>query len=330
MICPTSPQGSSSSAIISYSGSDGFEEATTRSSSFHSPGISVVVVPSTPAGAAQTSLEIKYATSDLWWAIQGAGHDFGIITSIERLYETLKKIMNDGSPPLDVKIYGFFLIDPSISTWDPVTMLWVLQEGSTSVDSAHTGALHALGPATVDRGNGNYLDLARWTGMSNADPPCQNSGFDKTRFPIDIRSYNVQAMRKVYDHFASATRQTPGLNASLFLIEDYTLQRMKTVRSESTAYPFRTDNLLVAPVMRWQHSGGPELTQQAVDLGTELRSIIHEATGEPELHTYVNYAFGDETQKNWYGYEQWRQNRLRGLKQKYDPQHRFSFYVPIA
>jgi hypothetical protein len=34
--------------------------------------------------------------------------------------------------------------------------------------------------------------------------------------------------------------------------------------------------------------------------------------------------------KNWYGSEQWRQVKLRELKDKYDPNRKFSFYAPIA
>ena len=52
--------------------------------------------------------------------------------------------------------------------------------------------------------------------------------------------------------------------------------------------------------------------------------------GRDEFHAYVNYAFGTETNEEMYGYEQWRQDRLLALKDKYDPQRRFSFYAPIA
>ncbi|KAI0179621.1 FAD binding domain protein [Hypoxylon sp. FL1284] len=458
----------SSNAAIYYPGSEGFEKATMRFSSFHSPGVNVVVVPSVAADVAETviyanekdmpfvaitgghgaittmgrlengiqiwmdmlssveiaedgatakigggalsktvieslwsagkqtvtgccectsllgpglggghgwlqgryglisdqfqSVEIVLAdgslrtvdeSSDLWWAIQGAGHNFGIVTSVtmkvydikhrdwayemfvftgdqvEGLYGSFNGILNGGSPPVDIITYGLLLNEPSISTTGPVTMVWVFQEGSTSVDSAYTKALHALGPTAVDAGNGNYLDLARWGGMSIADMPCQKSDFASTRFPVDVQSYDVQAMRKVYDRFASATKETPALNGSFLMAEGYSLRGVKAVPSDSTAFAFRDANFLIAPVIRWPPSG-PEVAQKGVDLGKELRQIVHEATGEPELHTYVNYAFGDETPQNCYGYEQWRQDRLRDLKQKYDPQNKFRFYAPIA
>lgn len=48
-----------------------------------------------------------------------------------------------------------------------------------------------------------------------------------------------------------------------------------------------------------------------------------------ELHTYVNYAWGDESLQARYGYEPWRLQKLRELKTKYDPCGKFDFFNPI-
>ncbi|KAI1373506.1 putative FAD-dependent oxygenase [Hypoxylon crocopeplum] len=303
---------------------------------------------------ADGSLQIIDKTSgDLWWAVQGAGHNFGIVTSVslkiydiqyhdwayetftftsekfEGLFESINEnLLNNGSPPVDIINYGFFLNSPDIDP-KPVTMFWVIQEGATTVDSAHTRPFHELGPISTDAGSGTYLDIPRWVGWDNEAAPCQHTGLANTRFPIDIESYDVQAMRKMYDLFTSATQETPALNGSFFLFEGYSLKGVKVVPPESTAFAFRGDNILVAPVISWVPSG-PELAQKATDLGNDLRRILYDATGRTELHAYVNYAFGDETPKNWYGYEQWRQDSLLALKNKYDPMRKFSFYAPIA
>ncbi|KAI8945998.1 putative FAD-dependent oxygenase, partial [Xylaria longipes] len=291
-------------------------------------------------------------TSDLWWAIQGAGHNFGIVTSVsiriydikypdwayetftftsdkvERFYENLNvHLLNNGSPPVNIMNYGFLMNIPEMDS-KPITMFWILQEGATSVDSVYTKPFHELGPTTTDAGSGTYLDVPRWAGMDNDAVPCQHSGLANTRFPIDIQAYNVQSMRKVYDLFADITQKTPELNGSFFLFEGYPLKGVKAIPSESTAYAFRDDNLLVAPVVSWVPSG-QEIAKKATDFGKSLRQILFEGTGRSELHSYVNYAFGDETPQNWYGYEQQRQQRLLALKNEYDPHHKFSFYAPI-
>ncbi|KAI5924944.1 FAD binding domain protein [Camillea tinctor] len=291
--------------------------------------------------------------TDIWWAMQGAGHNFGIVTSVtskiydiqyenwayemfvftgdkvEGLYENINNyLLKNGSQPVEVINYGFFLNVPAIDP-KPVTYFYILQEGATAVDSIYTQPFHDLGAVQSDAGTGSYLDLPAWTGLNNEAAPCQHTGLANTRFPLDIQVYDVPAMRQVYDLFTSAMEETPALNGSFFLIEGYSLQGVQAVASDSTAFPFRGDSLLVAPVISWEPAG-PELAQQAADLGNELRRILHEATGRAEMHTYVNYAFGDETTKNWYGYEDWRQERLLELKNKYDPERKFSFYAPIA
>ncbi|KAI1734955.1 putative FAD-dependent oxygenase [Xylaria scruposa] len=300
---------------------------------------------------ASGDIQIFDKTSDLWWAIQGAGHNFGIVTSVtmriydiqypywayemftftmdkvEGLYDKLNVLLNNGSPPVNIVSYGFFGNIPEIDS-NPITMFWILQEGATSVDSVYTMPFHELGPTTTDAGSGTYLDVPRWIGWDNNAAPCQHSGLANTRYPVDIQSYNVQSMRKVYDLFANVTKKTPELNGSHFLFEGYPLKGVKAVPSESTAYPFRDDNLLVAPVINWVPSG-QDIAQKATDFGKRLRQILYEGTGRSELHSYVNYAFGDETPMNWYGHEQQRQDRLLALKNKYDPHHKFSFYAPI-
>jgi FAD/FMN-containing dehydrogenase len=74
---------------------------------------------------------------------------------------------------------------------------------------------------------------------------------------------------------------------------------------------------------------GPELDERAVQFGQGIRNIVHEGTQKEKRSVYVNYAFGDEELTELYG-EQWRLNRLKGLKEKYDPHGRFNFYGPIA
>ncbi|KAI1141494.1 FAD binding domain protein [Hypoxylon sp. FL0543] len=292
--------------------------------------------------------------SDLWWAVQGAGHNFGIVTSatlkiydvqyrdwayasflytgdkVEGLYDGINKyLLKNGTQSVDVINYSFFFNSPAIDPTKPVIMFYILQEGVTAVDATYTAPFQALGPVATDAAGGSYTDLPAWTGNANTSPPCQKAGLVNVRFPIDVDSYNIDAQRKAYDLFASTTQQTPALNNSLFLFEGYSLQGVKAVPQKSTAFPFRGDNLLLSPLITYAPAG-PDLDQAAAKLGNDLRQILYEGSGRSELHTYVNYAFGDETTKNWYGYEQWRQDRLLELKNKYDPSRKFSFYGPIA
>ncbi|KAI1749587.1 FAD binding domain protein [Xylaria castorea] len=292
--------------------------------------------------------------SDLWWAIQGAGHNFGIVTSVtskiydvvhpdwayasfiytgdkvEALYGAINEhLLKNGTQPVFVINYSVFFSLPALDPDKPLIMFFILQEGTDTVDSVYTKPFHDIGPMVTDAAGGSYTDLPTWTGLALDTPVCQKAGLVNIRFPIDLQSYNLDAQRKVYDLFASTLKEVPALNGSLILFEGYSLQGVQAVPSDSTAFPNRAGNLLLAPLLTYAPDG-PSLDKSAIDLGNSLRQFLYEGSGQKELYTYVNYAFGDETLKNWYGYDQWRLDRLKSLKQKYDPTGKFSFYAPIA
>ena len=208
--------------------------------------------------------------------------------------------------------------------------MYIIQEGVNAVDSKYTKAFHDLGPLVITPQSGTYKDLAAWTGIALASPPCQDFGFNNPRFPIYTKSYNTTAQKKAYDAYATAVKgsDSPYYN-SIFMFEDYSTGGVRARDNSASAFGFRQDLILAAPLIIY----GPTDKARDADaqqLGNKLREIIREGTGSKELHTYVNYAFGNEGPKSWYGYETWRQDRLKSLKAKYDPKGKFSFYAPIA
>lgn len=211
----------------------------------------------------------------------------------------------------------------------PLLMFYILQEGVTTVSSQYTAPFDDLEPTTTNAASGSYTEIPTWTAMSLSDIVCQDAGTAGLRFPIDLQVYNVTALQNAYDLFATATQETPALNGSIFLFEGYSLQGVQAVPQESTAVSYRGDRLLVAPVLVFEPDGGA-LDAKAISVGQQIRDAIREGTGQEQFHAYVNYAFGTETNQEMYGYEQWRQDRLLALKDKYDPKRRFSFYAPIA
>jgi hypothetical protein len=72
------------------------------------------------------------------------------------------------------------------------------------------------------------------------------------------------------------------------------------------------------------------LDAQAEEFGRHARNLLKAGSGSPEQHSYVNYAHGDESLEEVYGYEPWRLQKLRWLKKKYDPKNKFGFYEPIV
>ncbi|KAI1128159.1 putative FAD-dependent oxygenase [Nemania abortiva] len=291
------------------------------------------------------------SSSDLWWALKGAGHNFGIVTSVtskvhdveqsqwaietltfdgdkvEDVYDAANKFLSN--LPVGVINWSYWLNMADIDAEKPVILFYIIQEGVTVVDSAYTSPFHDIGPISSEPLSGSYLDLAAWTGIDVSSPPCQKAGLANTRFPIYLKKYNATAQKEAYDIFAKHVGGADSpFNNSIFMFEAYPQQAVRAVDSSSTAFAFREENLLVAPLLT-HAPGSQELNDEAALIGSQLRDILHLSSGNKDLHVYVNYAYGNEEPENWYGYEQWRQQRLRDLKQKYDPHGRFSFYGPI-
>jgi hypothetical protein len=62
--------------------------------------------------------------------------------------------------------------------------------------------------------------------------------------------------------------------------------------------------LLSAPVMVYAPDATPDPI--SIQASKDIRKIIYEADGCAEMHACANYAHGDESLQEMYGYEDWR------------------------
>jgi hypothetical protein len=71
------------------------------------------------------------------------------------------------------------------------------------------------------------------------------------------------------------------------------------------------------------------LDELATKSGEAIRDIlVAGAQKSGGSHSYVNYVRGTESLNAIYG-EEWRLDKLRSLKRRYDPENRFRYYAPI-
>ncbi|KAJ5273272.1 hypothetical protein N7478_008397 [Penicillium angulare] len=275
--------------------------------------------------------------SDLWWGMKGAGHNFGVVTSItskicdvphnglwsytnfifthdkvEVLYETINEMLLPDQPQ-DIISFSFFTNIPAIDPENSVVIFFILREGKEAVGSEYTDP---------------FTNLAKWLRMEETSPPCQKEGNTQLRFPVDLQEFNPTAQHAAFDLFSKTANEAPALAASLFLLEGYSIQGVKVIPADSTAVPNRDANLLISSYLVYKPDG-EGLDTKAWDLGENMRQILFKGSGQEHMYSYVNYAAGNEGPRSWYGYEPWRLEKLRALKEKYDPEHRFSFYAPF-
>ncbi|KAI1124475.1 hypothetical protein F5Y10DRAFT_249357 [Nemania abortiva] len=301
-----------------------------------------------PNGDLITVSEKSHA--DLFWAIRGAGHNFGLVTEweyraydmkdhkwsyeifiysqdkLEALYELANEMLKD--QPAEATHWGYFVKAADIDPDHPILWFGIIYDGPTETAREYAKPLHDIGPKMVQAGEGTLHDLAAITFQDEDGAGCAY-GLTSLRYPIGLKEYNVASVRKVYDHIDETFRKVPEVAGSFFLIEGYSTQGVQAVDPASTAFPHRDDKILVTSYV--QYKPNSTIDPIAQEFGKTLQNILLEGSCDPEhLRAYVNYANGDEPIEAVYGWEGWRLKKLRLLKHQWDPANKMKYYVPFV
>ncbi|KAJ5655136.1 hypothetical protein N7507_007086 [Penicillium longicatenatum] len=254
--------------------------------------------------------------SELWWAVKGADHNFGIATSVtskiydipddglwsyksfffthekvEELYDAINLyLLKGGKQLVDLINYSFFFNYPAIDSKHPLIAFFILRQGVEAVEEEYADPFDKLGPVMTTGGKGTYKDLPEWTSNADDSLPCRKADLANARFPVDLQSYNPTAQRFAFDTFSNFTQKFPAFNNSLFLFEGYSLQGVQEIEDDSTAFSHREANLLVSPLIIYQPTD-KRRDAQGMKFGEYLRQVVYHGSGQDEMFPYVNYAF---------------------------------------
>ncbi|KAJ7762585.1 FAD binding domain protein, partial [Mycena metata] len=288
---------------------------------------------------------------DLFWALRGAGHNFGIVTQVrykvydvpkdnqwvvgfftftedklEKIFALTNELTKDGLQPAEFLNFIFAMRTLINGTSMTVMNVAILYEGSLSDSNQYMDQYAALGPANTIIMPSSYPILPSMLAAGINDVACLKNTYSSLRFPVSWPSYNLPTVRRLYTKFDQLTANA-AFNASVYFFEGYSVRGVQAVAPESTAFPDRANIILTALFLTYFDS---RLDEEAVRLGKEMREIALGGVADGRLDAYVNYAHGDEGVEAWYGHETWRIDKLRALKEKYDPHNRFAFYAPIV
>ncbi|KAG5762394.1 hypothetical protein H9Q72_009494 [Fusarium xylarioides] len=290
--------------------------------------------------------------SDLWWAMRGAGHNFGIVTSFEmKIYpaerrkwyyksyvfaqEKLEPLFNElirlqdtgaGSDAELAGHFGVYTMDLDVSKTESIIAWTFVFAGSRSAARHVLSPFDDLGALSTHEESLYYPQLFDALGSGMISDMCQ-PGRAHIVSTAGLLQFNVTAQRKIYNLFNQKVAQRPELNQTRVLHEGYSVTKVQSVPYNASSYVYREENLLMyfdaTPDV---HSDLLQFTKQ---WAKETRDLWNGGQPERLPTTYVNYAFGGESAESMYGYEPWRMERLRALKGHYDPKQRFRFYNHI-
>lgn len=303
-----------------------------------------------------TSIRVNETShGDLLWGLKGAGHNFGIVTSFEMniyprgpdtwhyhnylwlgenldaIFNALNVLHNNGSTPINMALnFGQFYFNSSVSVEEPIIAWTFAYRGPAEEAEQLLTSFNAIDAIWDAQGDVPYPDIsiAQQTGVE--DLICELENTIRPITTAGLQVYNVTAQHQIFDSFKQQMVQNPELAvAGLIVQEGYSTKGVTAISSDSSAYPFRSDHLLVYFSAILAANANLDLVNAAWEWGSEVRDQWN--AGQPGRlpNAYVNYANGLEPLEQRYGHEPWRLQRLRGLKAEYDPYNRFRFYNPI-
>ncbi|KAH7397220.1 hypothetical protein BKA66DRAFT_408214 [Pyrenochaeta sp. MPI-SDFR-AT-0127] len=286
--------------------------------------------------------------SQLFWAIRGAGHNFGVVTEVkikiydrepeqdqwaasgfvfthdklEDVFTLANEWLRSPEKPVEMTHYGLIAFNPEVDTVNPIVIMWIYWQGPV-IPTKYTDPLYALSPIAVDA---SVTDLAGVNThlLANRGGATCATGLSRVLIPVSLEKYSLPALRKLHGYFATFP---PEFRTSVMMLEGFATNRVEELPSDNSAFPDRHGKLLISPVLTYPANASLDAT--AWEIGTKIRSTLLEGA-EAKLEAYVNYARGDENVEEIYGYEPWRLEKLRKLKKEYDPHGRFNFYAPIV
>ncbi|KAH3911939.1 hypothetical protein HBH56_130680 [Parastagonospora nodorum] len=300
----------------------------------------------------------KDSHADLFWAIRGAGHNFGI--ALEATFQVYPQAHGGIHHTWDLE-YTLDQCDEVFDTLNSVheTMpaelaifvLWMRQS---------SGRKHVILVNLV--WSGPVADASPYIQRFESLRPVLNSGCTSVPWPelpfctykeinklyckpevwlrgplkimgaACVEKFDLRTTREFFESVKVMSEEWEDRGWFGAMFECLPDQRVREIPNDATAFP-------------WRGGSNHFLMLNATPKRIEDRAIFEnhldhwkqrfvETSGYGRLQQYVNYGNTTSSLQDsleaLYGYEPWRLEKLRLLKQKYDPDNMFRWYQPIV
>ena len=175
------------------------------------------------------------------------------------------------------------------------------------------------------------MQWSTYNGLNNV--LCTPEGW--ARFPVknfyaaNVKSYDIPTMRYFFDDWKEMNEKYDGNAMFSVMFETFPQQGVRAKKHDATAYPWRdgSDHFLM------MEAGSKDHSNEGVfdEFLSRHQDAWIKTSGYGRLQQYINYGHGSKDHPEaLYGYEPWRLERLRALKEQLDPEGWFNGYQPFV
>ncbi|KAL3477598.1 FAD-binding domain-containing protein [Aspergillus californicus] len=297
--------------------------------------------------------------ADLFWAIRGAGHNFGVVLestfetwpdkgglhynadmvftddSLEGVINVANRVIEEGLDPAVGLIIGYVFNTDFMKPLLVVNIVFAHDEkaGRELVANFASTPEGAEQPITQLFFKDTMLTFAELGSGAAVPGVCDGNQNQDLYTASSPTMFDTAAMKTVYESFGEIIASHPIANASILLFETTSRKAIAEFPADYTAYAHRGKlgtNAIIQ--MTWDGDASNDDVNTALDSwGKETRNLLAkpEISGYDRPYVYINYANDDEPLSALYGYDDWRHQKLTELKRKYDPHGFFNAYRPI-
>lgn len=280
---------------------------------------------------------------DLWYAMRGAGHSFGLVTSMKtKVYpeinggmhwtkllifpptpEKMKEVarigvdMNFGDRSSSIMFFR-----PLPPTGEPGFAVALWYAGTPDEAKAHFAPYFAAGPMAEMGAPDGVTQAVKLNAPADAN---SKKGGRKPCAGVTCKKIDPEVMVPTWELYTSFVKNNPdAAKQSMVMLENMPVQIQpgRPDGEESGVYSLRAYDCHGMALVIYND---PAVDKAAEEYGLQFRKIVGGADGDDKA--YVNFASGDETPEFVYGKEAYQ--RLRRIKQVWDPENVFRGYFSL-
>ncbi|KAL9639610.1 MAG: hypothetical protein Q9204_001020 [Flavoplaca sp. TL-2023a] len=283
---------------------------------------------------------------DLFWALRGAGSNFGIVTSATY---SLPEISNHGSymnadfiVPASANI-SFFQALKALEhgmpsrlavtagllynrvTNQPMIAINAIYYGPQEEGEPYMQAFKSLQPTMSNISMvpaDDIMDAAFFRSFGQDNGACTPNQHINI-YSMALKQVHTPTFESFFASLVDFWEAYPGFQGR-WLLQRYATTGPLAVPDAETAYGHRHTQLFMNFEGFYTDTSLDEPVNAFL---TPARNAFAQVSGYGRLAVFPNYARGDEGPEAWYGSD--NLPRLAAIKQKYDPKERFSVHLPV-